>query len=325
VLVLVGAEFGPREGHLLGLGIDHAVPSFERPARDVIAEIHAQGGFAVVPHPFSHGGWHDWGADFDGLEVQNTASDFARQGGPLLPLRVLRFAFDRPGALAGLWRRPTQELAKWDELLQSGPRVLASPAPTPTGTPSSSAGSSIPTRSSFAARACSAPTPRSSRVRSGRCCAAAPVRSASRSTSPVPPRPRRSSSRRDASSFSSTGSTRVELRNPHFDPPLAPAPDSWALLDSNQVCNATLRFDPLSSAVRRATRAERRRYSARACWVSGGQDQTGPVGAECAFASLLRWLAERARVVRLPFPLARAMIAALRTMGRSSPIASPVS
>jgi len=123
VLVLVGAEFAPREGHLLGLGIDHAVPSLGRPARDVIAEIHAQGGFAVVPHPFSHGGWHDWGADFDGLEVQNTASDFTRLYGPLLPLRVLRFAFDRPRVLAELWRRPTLELAKWDELLASGRRL----------------------------------------------------------------------------------------------------------------------------------------------------------------------------------------------------------
>src|SRR5258705_256942 len=59
ILVLVGAEFATRDGHLLGLEIDHAVPALGRPGRDVIAEIHAQGGFAVVPHPFSHGGWSD--------------------------------------------------------------------------------------------------------------------------------------------------------------------------------------------------------------------------------------------------------------------------
>jgi hypothetical protein len=123
VLVLVGAEFATEDGHLLGLEIDHAVPALGRPGRDVIADIHAQGGFAVVPHPFSHGGWHDWAADFDGLEVQNNATDFTRLYGPLLPFRIARLAWDRDGELAELWRRPAPELAKWDELLAAGRRV----------------------------------------------------------------------------------------------------------------------------------------------------------------------------------------------------------
>ena len=67
VLVLVGAEFASDDGHVLGLALDHAVPAIGRRGRDVIADIHAQGGFAVVPHPFSHGGWRDWSADFDGM------------------------------------------------------------------------------------------------------------------------------------------------------------------------------------------------------------------------------------------------------------------
>jgi hypothetical protein len=123
ILVLVGAEFATADGHLLALDVDHAVPAIGRRGRAVIADIHAQGGFAVVPHPFTHGGWRDWGADFDGLEVQNSASDFARLGGPLLPLRILRFAFDRDAELAELWRRPEQELAQWDALLAAGRRV----------------------------------------------------------------------------------------------------------------------------------------------------------------------------------------------------------
>ena len=124
VLVLVGAEFASRDGHLLGLEIQRSIPALGRPGREVIAEIHAQGGFAVVPHPFSHGGWRDWDADFDGLEVQNNASDFTRLYGPLLPYRVLRFAFAPEKQLADLWVRPTQELAKWDELWQSGRHVV---------------------------------------------------------------------------------------------------------------------------------------------------------------------------------------------------------
>jgi hypothetical protein len=123
VLVLVGAELASDDGHVLGLAIDHAVPAIGRPGRDVIADIHAQGGFAIVPHPFSHGGWRDWGADFDGMEVQNSASDFTRLYGPLLPIRIVRFAFDRDAVLPELWRRPDVELAKWDELLAAGRRV----------------------------------------------------------------------------------------------------------------------------------------------------------------------------------------------------------
>ena len=124
VLVIVGAEFGSRDGHVLGLGIERTVPAEDRAGRDVIADIHAQGGFAIVPHPFSHGGWHDWSADFDGIEVQNNASDFTRLYGPLLPLHLARFAFDREAGLSRLWVRPALELAKWDELLAAGRRVL---------------------------------------------------------------------------------------------------------------------------------------------------------------------------------------------------------
>jgi len=125
VLVLVGAEFASDDGHLLGLDIDHAVPALGRPGREVIADIHAQGGFAVVPHPFSHGGWRDWDAPFDGLEIQNSASDFTRLYGPLLPLRIWRFARDPDAELAELWVRPARELAKWDELLRAGRHVVA--------------------------------------------------------------------------------------------------------------------------------------------------------------------------------------------------------
>ncbi|HTO08077.1 MAG TPA: CehA/McbA family metallohydrolase [Myxococcota bacterium] len=125
VLVLVGAELATADGHLLALDVVRAVPALGRPGRDVIADVHAQGGFAVVPHPESHGGWHDWDAPFDGLEIQNTASDFRRLYGPLLPVRLVRFAFDREAVLRELWLRPEAELARWDALLAAGRRVPA--------------------------------------------------------------------------------------------------------------------------------------------------------------------------------------------------------
>jgi hypothetical protein len=124
VLVLVGAEFGTRDGHLLGLGIPTAYACRDRPARDVIDRIHADGGFAVVAHPFSHGGWRDWDAPFDGLEVQNHASQLRGLQGPLLPLRLLRFAFDRDAVLGEMLVRPARELEQWDRLLAAGRAVV---------------------------------------------------------------------------------------------------------------------------------------------------------------------------------------------------------
>ncbi|AFZ74724.1 PHP domain-containing protein [Natronobacterium gregoryi] len=46
-----GIEISSKAGHVLGLGVEEAIPpglSFET----TIEEIHAQGGLAVVPHPF---------------------------------------------------------------------------------------------------------------------------------------------------------------------------------------------------------------------------------------------------------------------------------
>jgi hypothetical protein len=125
LLVLVGVEIPTRDGHLLALDVPHVVTAGERPGREVIEEIHALGGFAVVAHPFTHGGWHDWGADFDGLEVHSQSSDFRRFLGPLFPLHLLRFAFSRESVLEDLLVRPERELAKWDELLSDGRRVVA--------------------------------------------------------------------------------------------------------------------------------------------------------------------------------------------------------
>jgi predicted metal-dependent phosphoesterase TrpH len=70
-LVIVGAEMSTEVGDILGLFLNDEVKS--RNSREVIAEIHAQGGLAILPHPYHH---HralvvDLLEQFDAVEVYN--------------------------------------------------------------------------------------------------------------------------------------------------------------------------------------------------------------------------------------------------------------
>lgn len=49
--VIVGEEVSTRDGHIVGLFLERAVPP-GRGAADTIAAIHGQGGLAFAPHPF---------------------------------------------------------------------------------------------------------------------------------------------------------------------------------------------------------------------------------------------------------------------------------
>jgi hypothetical protein len=125
LLVLVGGEFGTLDGHLLALDIPERLPIEGVSGREAIAAIHAAGGFAVVPHPFLHGGWKDWNAPFDGLEVHNNVAVLYSAVDPLLPLRLIRLAFDRAAVMRRLLLRPERELEAWERLLASGRRLVA--------------------------------------------------------------------------------------------------------------------------------------------------------------------------------------------------------
>ncbi len=124
LLVLVGAELGTQDGHLVALAVSRAPATRGRGAREIIERIHADGGFAIVSHPFSHGGFRAWDAAFDGLEVHNNATAIRRMVGPLLPLRLLRLALDRDSVMKRMLTRPTRELDRWEALLASGRRVV---------------------------------------------------------------------------------------------------------------------------------------------------------------------------------------------------------
>jgi predicted metal-dependent phosphoesterase TrpH len=125
LLVLVGVELAAEEGHLLALDVPRAYATRGRTAGELIGEIHEEGGFAVAAHPFSHGGFHAWDAPIDGMEVHNHATELRRLLGPLLPLRLIRLALDRETMLGSMLGRPERELARWEELLASGRRIVA--------------------------------------------------------------------------------------------------------------------------------------------------------------------------------------------------------
>lgn len=80
--VIVGEEVSSKEGHILGLYLTEEVPP-GMSARDTVAAIEAQGGIAIVAHPFSNQGVfgpfgrslfanavNDWA--FHALEIYNS-------------------------------------------------------------------------------------------------------------------------------------------------------------------------------------------------------------------------------------------------------------
>jgi predicted metal-dependent phosphoesterase TrpH len=50
--VIIGEEVSSRDGEIIGLFLDRAIPR-DLSGEETIARIHDQGGLAVVPHPFS--------------------------------------------------------------------------------------------------------------------------------------------------------------------------------------------------------------------------------------------------------------------------------
>ena len=80
--VVVGQEVESAQGHILGLWTPELVAP-GRSAAETVADIHAQGGLAVVAHPYAPRCWHKHGlcrgetevydcVAFDGVEVANS-------------------------------------------------------------------------------------------------------------------------------------------------------------------------------------------------------------------------------------------------------------
>ena len=51
VLIVPGVEISSRDGHVIALGVKEKIPS-RLPADETVKRIHAQGGIAIIPHPY---------------------------------------------------------------------------------------------------------------------------------------------------------------------------------------------------------------------------------------------------------------------------------
>ena len=108
--VVIGEEVSSRDGEIIGLFLEHAVPR-DLSAEETIARIHGQGGLVSVPHPFSHNRLHRlrrnalervW-PTIDAIEIFNAREAFSADN-----RRAAAFAtaHDIPGAVGSDAHRP---------------------------------------------------------------------------------------------------------------------------------------------------------------------------------------------------------------------------
>ncbi|HEV8229070.1 MAG TPA: PHP domain-containing protein [Candidatus Limnocylindria bacterium] len=118
--VIVGEEVSSRDGEIIGLFLERAIPR-DLSAEETIARIKDQGGIVSVPHPFSRNRMlhirrdaleRVW-RDIDCIEIFNAREAFARDN-----LRAAAYALERkiPGAVGSDAHRPSEIGRAWIEV-----------------------------------------------------------------------------------------------------------------------------------------------------------------------------------------------------------------
>jgi predicted metal-dependent phosphoesterase TrpH len=118
--VIIGEEVSTRDGDMIGLFLEKAVPR-GLPAEETIARIHDQGGLVSVPHPFSRNRLFHlrrdalervW-KDIDCIEVFNAREAFTRDN-----VRAAAFAKEKgiPGAVGSDAHRASEIGGAWVEV-----------------------------------------------------------------------------------------------------------------------------------------------------------------------------------------------------------------
>ena len=135
VLMLVGEEVHdqarePQKNHLLVFGVQRELATFASDSQHLIDMVNQEGGLCFIAHPDDPASpvfgetdisWEDWQVQgYTGIELWNAMSEFKS----LLSSKLhgLYYAFNPERIAVG----PTPKtLAKWDQLLLSGKKVVA--------------------------------------------------------------------------------------------------------------------------------------------------------------------------------------------------------
>lgn len=123
--VIDGEEVSTASGHYLALGTSDSRwtrgPGFD--ARALMASSRAHGGVNFIAHPYGlRDRWSDWGAkDYDGIEIFNDDAIWRKNKVVDIAIAALLYPVNSRLALLRLARTPTENFAKWDELLAQRP------------------------------------------------------------------------------------------------------------------------------------------------------------------------------------------------------------
>lgn len=119
VLCLDGVELSTNGGHYVALDLPAAPYPLGGEASAVVEDVARLGGFGIVAHPLHPRedlSWTDWGLPIDGIEWLNADVEW-RNESPWHLSRVFFDYFVRPAAaVASVFDRPTEGMARWDEL-----------------------------------------------------------------------------------------------------------------------------------------------------------------------------------------------------------------
>jgi len=125
VLLIVAEEISTEDGHLLALEVPPHRYRFGPTARQALADIADEGGWALVAHPDHE--WQAWGGTWggtDGIEVVNLAAAWSRQSSLSRLAAVVASFVDADRAALGLLRPRWPILKTWDGLTR--PREASS-------------------------------------------------------------------------------------------------------------------------------------------------------------------------------------------------------
>ena len=123
VLCIDAVEISSVAGHIVALNLQNAAPyPLGGEGRDVIEDIHRQGGWAVAAHPDSPRSdlrWRGGSLPIDGIEWLNVDTEYRRSLGLPLAVSVARAWFRGPETIASLFQPDSGGLERWDMTLRA--------------------------------------------------------------------------------------------------------------------------------------------------------------------------------------------------------------